>query len=72
MKAVEFQSSLNPDQTLGVPPEAAQVIPPGQAVRVLVLLPDGASDNQWEQFAAIDFGQGYAQGDAIYDQLSGG
>jgi hypothetical protein len=71
MKALEFQSSLNSDGSLRVPIEIARSIPPGQPLRVLVLLSEGESDEAWENLAAMEFGQGYAESDAIYDQLSG-
>jgi hypothetical protein len=72
MKAVEFQSRLNPDQTLTVPASLTAAIPIGQAVRVLVLIPESDTDSEWEQLTAEEFGRGYADTDAIYDQLSAG
>ncbi len=71
MKALEFPSSLSPDGSLFVPREIAQSIPSGQPLRVLVLLSEGESDEAWEQLAAIEFGQGYSEGDSLYDSLSG-
>jgi hypothetical protein len=71
MKAIEFQSKLNSDQTLTVPESAKSAIPVGQPVRVLVLIPETDFDQEWERLAAEDFGQGYADTDAVYDQLSG-
>ncbi len=71
MKAVEFQSRLNPDQTLTVPASVTDSIPVGQAVRVLILIPESDTDKEWEAFTAAEFGKGYAETDAIYDQLSG-
>jgi hypothetical protein len=70
MKAVEFDSRLNPDKTLTVPPSVAGDIPQGQAVRVLVLFAESAEDQDWERLAASEFATGYAESDAIYDQLS--
>jgi hypothetical protein len=70
MKAVEFQSQLNPDGTMTVPAAVAAAIPLRQPVRVLVLIAESDSDQEWEQLAALEFGQGYAESDAIYDQLS--
>ena len=72
MKALEFSSSLNADGSLHVPEDVAPSIPPGQHLRILVLLPDSDEDQEWEQLAASQFGQGYADSDAIYDQLPGG
>jgi hypothetical protein len=70
MKAVEFQSQLSADQTLAVPASIAEKIPLGQRVRVLVLYSENDGDWEWEQLAAQNLGQGYAESDAIYDQLS--
>lgn len=72
MKALEFQSQLNSDKSLVVPSAVAQEIPPGQKVRVLILLAENGEEEEWEQQAALEFGQGYADGDAIYDHLSNG
>ncbi len=71
MKALEFQASLNEDRTLNVPDDIAGSIPLGHTVRVFILMPQSDSDQEWEQHAALEFGQGYADGDAIYDELSG-
>ncbi len=70
MKAIEFHSELTPNQTLSVPVSVADRIPPEQPVRVLVLIPESLEDQEWEQLAAAEFGQAYADSDAIYDQLS--
>ena len=72
MKAVEFQSQLNPDQTLTVPASVMGDIPIGQTVRVLIFLADNDTDQEWERLTAEEFGRGYANTDAIYDQLSTG
>ena len=70
MKAIEFRSQLSSDQTLPIPPSMRGVLPVGQIVRVLILVPEGEPDREWEQLAAEEFGQGYTNADAIYDQLS--
>jgi len=70
MKAVTFESKLRPDHTLAVPPSAVDKIPVGEAVQILVLLPEDSEDRAWEQSAAAEFGLGYPDSDAIYDQLS--
>ena len=71
MKAIEFQSQINSDRTLTVPVTVMDSIPIGQTVRVLVLFAEKDTDLEWEKLTAEDFGQGYAETDAIYDQLSG-
>jgi hypothetical protein len=70
MKAVAFQSELRIDGTLSVPANIVEKIPRGQPVQVVVLVAEGAEDQAWEQLAALEFGMGYADSDAIYDQLS--
>ena len=70
MKAVEFQSELSADHTLRGPANILERLPPGQSLRVLILVPEDSEDQAWEQLAAAEFGIGYADGDAIYDQLS--
>lgn len=70
MKAVEFQSQMSSDRTLAVPASVADDIPVGRQLRILVLFAENDVDQQWEQLAAIEFGQGYADSDAIYDELS--
>ena len=72
MKAVEFHARVNPDQTLTVPARAMGAIPVGRAVRVLILVPENDTDQEWEYLAAESFGRRYAEADAIYDQLSAG
>ena len=47
-------------------------IPIGQTVRVLILFLESDTDQEWEQLAAEEFGQGYADIDALYDPLSTG
>jgi hypothetical protein len=72
MKAIEFQSQLKSDQTLSVPDSVLDTIPIGQTIRVLILLPESDDDREWERRAAEEFGRGYADTDAIYDQLLNG
>ena len=72
MKTLEFQATLGPGGTLTVPVEVARQVPPEQPVRVIVLLPDPDEGSEWERFTAEQFLHGYAEGDAIYDELSAG
>jgi hypothetical protein len=53
-----------------VPAAVAETIPVGRPLRVLVLIAENDIDQEWEQLAALEFGQGYADSDAIYDDLS--
>lgn len=70
MQAVEFQSELRADHSLSVPKNLLKGIPAGRMFRVLVLVPEDAEDREWEELATSEFGMGYTDGDAIYDELS--
>ena len=72
MKVLEFQTQLNPDHTLTVPPNVAQEIQGEEAVRVVLLVPDAAEDRSWAALTIEQFLRGYSDGDAIYDELSAG
>ncbi|HEY7157720.1 MAG TPA: hypothetical protein VH575_27435 [Gemmataceae bacterium] len=71
MKALAFEARINPDHTLPIPPSVTAELPAGQSVRVLVLVPDSSEDADWERLTAEQFLKGYADSDAIYDELSG-
>jgi hypothetical protein len=72
MKAIEFQTRVNQDQTLTVPPDVAFLLPKGEIVRVLVLLKESDEDTDWRNLTMDQFLEGYAESDAIYDQFPGG
>jgi hypothetical protein len=72
MIAHEFQAQVNADGSLSVPEEVARQLPAGQAVRVLVLVPEPTEEEDWKRLTMEQFLAGYAEGDAIYDQLSTG
>lgn len=69
MAAVEFWAHMNADATLAVPPEVAERVPGERPVRVILLIPDSAEDEDWATLTAEAFLSGYADGDAIYDDL---
>lgn len=68
----EFWASINSDYTLSVPPKVALQIEKEQSVRVILLIPVSGEDQAWAQLTAEQFLKGYAEGDAIYDELSAG
>jgi hypothetical protein len=72
MRVLEFETQLNPDHTLTVPPGVAQQIEGEEPLRVVLLVPDAAEDRSWAKLTAQQFLDGYSEGDAIYDQLSAG
>jgi hypothetical protein len=71
MKALAFEAQVNPDHTLTIPSSVAAGLVSGQPVKVLVLVPESTEDADWERMASSEFLKGYAESDAIYDQLSG-
>lgn len=70
MKALAFEAQVNPDHTLPIPSSVAAELPTGQAVRVLIFIPDSNEDADWQRLTSEQFLKGYADSDAIYDQLS--
>ena len=72
MKTFEFEASLNPDQTVTVPAAVADQVPPGlDRCGVLLMVADSDEDKDWNQSTAMAFFNGYAESDAIYDELPG-
>jgi hypothetical protein len=72
MKAFEFQTCLGTDATIPVPPQVAGQIGPNRPVRVIVLVPDFDDDREWSRLVTEQFLKGYAEGDAIYDDVPAG
>ena len=72
MKQFEFETQLGPDATIRIPTQYVDRIAAGQPIRVVVLLPDADQDRAWADATAAQFLQGYADSDAIYDDLSAG
>lgn len=72
MRALEFRAHLNPDGTLRVPREVADEIRADDPLRVILLLPDLAEAEEWSRLGAKQFLEGYADSDAIYDELPAG
>ena len=72
MKTVEFEASLNADQSLSVPAEIAAQVQTKEPIRVILLIPDRAEDDDWRRLTAAQFLVGYDESDAVYDQLPAG
>ena len=67
--ALEFEAHPNEDGTLPIPPEIAAHLKGTESVRVLLILP-APEEQEWAALTRDQFLKGYADGDAIYDQLS--
>jgi hypothetical protein len=72
MKAIEFQTRLNRDQTVTLPPEVAAQVPAGAPVRVLLLYDQSAEEADWRRLTMEQFLKGYSEDDAVYDELPAG
>ena len=69
MKAIEFLGQIDANNAIDVPPEVAAQVRQGQAIRVLMLVPDDADDTDWNRLSMDQFLSGYSEGDSIYDHL---
>jgi hypothetical protein len=69
MKALEFETTLSEGSNLRVPDDLAGQIPKEEAVRVIVLLPEHAEDEDWRRLASEQLLSGYSESDSIYDAL---
>lgn len=69
MKALEFETTLSADANLKVPENLAGQIPREEAVRVIVLLPEHAEDEDWQRLASEQLLSGYSESDSIYDAV---
>jgi hypothetical protein len=72
MATWQFDSQVNPNQTLPIPPEVANQLAPNSTVHVLLMCGELNEDAEWRRLAAQQFLNGYAPGDAIYDDLPTG
>ena len=69
MKTLEFESHLTAEKTLPVPSEVALELQPEQSLRVILILPGDDEDQDWAKLTTEQFLQGYAETDALYDDL---
>jgi hypothetical protein len=71
MPSWQFQTHINPNLTVSIPPEVASQLLPDSEVQIVLTTPSG-DDAAWERLTMEQFLEGYAPGDAIYDQLQEG
>ena len=56
MKAYELDTEITPEGAIVLPPELAAALPPGQQLRVLLLVPeDGEGEDEWPKLTAEEF-----------------
>ncbi len=72
MKAFEFHTQIENGGTLTVPAEVAKQLSQESPLRVIVLVAEATDDEEeraWIRFGNEEFLKGYAESDAIYDDL---
>ena len=69
MKVLEFQTQIPTDGTLQLPPDIAAQILGDDPVRVVLVVGESSEDEAWRKLTADRFLAGYAESDAIYDNL---
>ena len=67
MKAYEYLAEVLPDGHLSMPENIKKVLKPDSRLRVILMLED--EEAQWNQMATNQFLKGYADKDAVYDNL---
>jgi hypothetical protein len=72
MKHFEFDTYVNDDRTVKVPPEVAAQIERDCPVHVIVVVPDDTEDQQWTELTTQQFLRRYADSDWVYDDLPAG
>jgi len=69
MKAVEFQSTVEPGGQIALPPEIAREIPTGEQLRVVVMWEASDLDQAWRTAGRQRFEAAYSPEDAVYEHL---
>ena len=72
MATWQFQTHLNPNQTVTIPPEVANQLSPEMPIQVVLTTGECSEDSDWQRLDSEQFVQGYAPGDDIYDDLPAG
>ena len=58
MKAYELDTEITPEGAIVLPPELAAALPPGQQLRLLILVPEdgeGQGQEEWPKLTAEEF-----------------
>lgn len=73
MKAYEFPVKMSAEGILEIPAPVSELIPPGEIVRVILLVPESADlyeQKQWNLLTAKEFFAGYAESDSIWNSIT--
>lgn len=71
MKALEFESKVQPGGQIALPPAIAAEIPAGENLRVVVMWDTGEADSAWRSSGRLRFESAYCPEDEVYEQLMG-
>lgn len=72
MKVYEFPGKVDSRGNLEVPNDVVELLPDNETVRVIIVVDepnDTNEDADWSRLAAEQFLKGYADVDAIYDNV---
>jgi len=67
MRAIEFEIDLKNRDVLEIPPEVGAELPIPTHARVILIVDDGETDQDWRLFTYQQFLRSYSDDDAIYD-----
>ncbi len=67
MEAYEYVAKVSPDGYFSVPEHLIDKLSRAPAVRVMLFLDN--DDASWKNFTLSEFLEGYAEKDAVYDEL---
>lgn len=67
-KTLEFETELTGGQTLSLPPEIAQALPPAGRATVVLFVDMDPEDADWQRAAREQFLKDDAEQDAVYDK----
>ena len=68
MQAIEFSTKIESNRQIKVPHAFATMLKDHQQVRIIILVEDD-DESTWQNGVAEQFLQGYAEEDAIYDNI---
>ena len=72
MKAYEFPVQVTAEGTIELPSLLSNLLPRGEVVRVIFLVREPGDlyeQKEWADLTAREFFTGYAESDAIYDEM---
>jgi hypothetical protein len=70
MKAVEFETTVNRNGVIMLPPEMAADVPSDEPVRVVLMWDASSPDSAWRDAGRQQFEQAYCAADDVYEQLA--